>query len=110
MNTGHEMATVIDRRKDYRVRKSLRYSVTEGAFAAAMVGFGESFFVAYALLFHASTLQIGLLSALPQALGSLFQFFSTTLIRIFKSRKRFVMSGALLQSSYVCPGRQSCFF
>jgi MFS family permease len=103
MNGGCEIGGSPDRRKDYRVRKSLRYSVTEGAFAAAMVAFGESFFVAYALLLHATTLQIGLLSALPQALGSLFQFFSTTLIRLFKSRKRFVMSGALLQALMYVP-------
>ncbi len=94
---------VIDRRKDLRVRKSLRYSVTEGAFAAAMVGFGETFFLPFALLLKASTLQIGLIGALPQALGSLLQFFSNTLIARFRSRKRFVMSGALLQCLMYLP-------
>lgn len=94
---------VIDRRKDYRVRKSLRYSVTEGALAASMVGFGESFFVAYALLLKATTLQVGLLSALPQALGALLQFFSNALIRAFGSRKKLVMSGSLLQALMYVP-------
>ena len=94
---------VIDRRRDLRVRKSLRYSISEGAFAAAMVGFGESFFLPYALLLRASTLQVGLISALPQALGSLLQFFSNTLISRFHSRKRFVMSGALLQALMYIP-------
>jgi MFS family permease len=94
---------LLDRRKDHRVRKSLRYSVSEGAFAAAMVGFGESFFLPYALLLKASTLQVGLISALPQAAGSLLQFFSNTLITRFHSRKRFVMVGALLQALMYIP-------
>ena len=101
---------VIDRRKDLRVRKSLRYSISEGAFAAAMVGFGESFFLPYALLLKASTLQVGLISALPQAVGSLLQFFSNTLIAKFHSRKRFVMSGALLQSLMYVPVGLAFFF
>ncbi|OGW47701.1 MAG: hypothetical protein A2078_05825 [Nitrospirae bacterium GWC2_57_9] len=110
--TGSELdeSTNIDRRKDYRVRKSLRYSVTEGALAAAMVGFGESFFVAYALLLRASTLQVGLLSALPQALGALLQFFSNDLIRLFGSRRRFVVSGALLQALMYLPVALVFFF
>jgi MFS family permease len=104
MDDGHTSdGSGIDRRKDYRVRESLRHSVTEGAFAAAMVGFGESFFVAYALLLKATTLQVGLLSALPQALGALLQFFSNALIRFFGSRRQLVISGALLQALMYLP-------
>jgi MFS family permease len=103
VSNGQKKDEIVDRRKDHRVRKSLRHSVTEGAFAAAMVGFGESFFVAYALLLKATTLQVGLLSSLPQALGSLMQFFSNALIRIFGSRKRLVTSGALLQALMYLP-------
>lgn len=110
MNMSCGASASPDRRKDYRVRKSLRYSVAEGAFAAAMVGFGESFFIAYALLLKATNLQVGLLEALPQALGSLFQFFSSALIRAFKSRKRFVMSGALLQALMYVPIALVYFF
>lgn len=68
-----------------------------------MIGFGESFFVAYALFLKATTLQVGLLSALPQALGSLFQFFSNVLIRAFGSRKRLVVTASLLQGLMYLP-------
>ncbi len=102
-NEPHNTGSGADRRKDYRVRKSLRYSVSEGAFAAAMVGFGESFFVAYALLLGAGTVQVGLLSALPQALGALLQFFSNRLIHAVGSRKRLVMQGAFLQALMYVP-------
>jgi len=99
-----------DRRKDYRIRKSLRYSVFDGAFSAAMIGFGESFFVAYALFLKATTLQVALLSALPQALGSLLQFFSNGLIRALGSRKRLVIAGALLQGFMYVPVALIFFF
>ena len=59
--TGNDLDAIVDRRKDYRVRKSLRYSVFDGGFSAAMIGFGESFFVAYALFLKATTLQVALL-------------------------------------------------
>jgi MFS family permease len=96
-------APAVDRRHDHRVRKSLRYSVFDGAFAASMIGFGESFFVAYALFLKATIFQVGLLSSLPQALGSLLQFFSNGLIRLAGSRKRLVVIGALLQGLMYAP-------
>ena len=68
-----------------------------------MIGFGETFFVAYALFLKATTLQVGLLSALPQALGSLFQFFSNALIRASGSRKRLVVTASLLQGTMYVP-------
>ena len=92
-----------DRRKDFRVRKSLRYSVFDGAFAAVMIGLGESFFVAYSLFLKATPLQVGLLSSLPQGLGSLLQIFSNRLIRAFGSRKRLVVAAALLQGLMYVP-------
>jgi hypothetical protein len=37
---------------------SLRYSLFDGAFSAAMIGFGESFFVVYGLFLKATTFQV----------------------------------------------------
>ncbi|HSQ78860.1 MAG TPA: MFS transporter [Nitrospirota bacterium] len=107
---SNDVDVIVDRRKDDRVRKSLRYSVFDGAFSAAMVGFGESFFVAYALFLKATTLQVAFLSALPQALGSLLQFFSNGLMRALGSRKRLVISGALLQGFMYVPVALIYFF
>jgi MFS family permease len=92
-----------ERRKNYRTRKSLRYSVFDGTFAAAMIGLGESFFVAYSLFLKATTIQVGLLSSLPQGLGSILQFFSNRLIHAFGSRKRLVVTSALLQGLMYVP-------
>jgi MFS family permease len=99
-----------DRRTDPSRRRSLRYSVIDGAFSASMIGFGESFFVAYALFLKAVTLQVGLLSSLPQALGSLLQLFSNRLIRLFGSRKRLVVTAAALQALMYLPVALVFFF
>lgn len=50
--------------------RSRRYGIREGAFQAIMLGGGENYLSAFALLLHASAFQIGLLSALPQLLGT----------------------------------------
>ena len=100
----------IERRQDLRTRKSLRYSVIDGMFSASMIGFGESFLVAYAIFLKATTLQIGLLSSLPQALGSAMQFFSTRLIHLLGTRKRLVVASALLQGLMYVPVALVFFF
>jgi len=110
MNSEKTGTSRNDRRKDYRVRKSLRYSIFDGAFSASMIGFGESFFVAFGLFLKSTTLQVGLLSSLPQALGSMLQFFSNGLIRAFGSRKRLVVTAALLQGLMYVPVALVFFF
>jgi MFS family permease len=103
MHTGYNNSVTEDRRKDHHVRKSLRYSLFDGTSSAAMIGFGESFFIPYALLMNATTLQIALLSSLPQALGSLIQVFSNWLIRGLGSRKRLVIYAAVFQGFMFIP-------
>ncbi len=89
--------------QDPRVRKSLKFSILDGAFAASMIGFGESFFAAFAVFLRANNIQLGLLSALPQALGSFSQLLSNVLIKAFRSRKRLVCIAASLQGAMFIP-------
>ena len=96
--------------QDEKIQKSLRYSIFDGAFSAAMIGFGESFFVPFALFLKATSIQIGVLSSLPQALGSLLQLFSGRLISFFGSRKRLVALAALLQGLMYIPVALVFFF
>jgi MFS family permease len=84
--------------REDRIKKSLKYSVIDGSFYTAMVGFGESFFSAFAVFLKATNFQIGLLSSLPQALSAFLQIFSNKLISMFKSRKMLVCTAALIQS------------
>src|SRR3989339_2065867 len=84
-------------KKKEAIRKSLRYSILDGTFYSLMVGFGESFFSAFAVFLKANNMQLGLLGSLPQALGSLSQLVSNRLIWLFNSRKKFVCTSALLE-------------
>ena len=86
-----------------RIRRSLMLSVVDGAFYAAMVGFGESFFVAYAVYLGANNIHIGLLGSIPQALASFAQVASGRLIHLFRTRKRLVLAGVFLQALMFIP-------
>lgn len=93
-----------------KIRKSLKYSILDGSFYSAMVGFGESFFAAFAILMNATSVQLGLLDALPKSLGSISQLFSNKLVSYFKSRKRFVYTSALLEGLMYIPIALIFFF
>lgn len=92
------------------IKKSLRYSILDGTFASMMVGFGESFFSAFAVFLKANNIQLGLLGSLPQMIGSLSQLFSNRLINFLKSRKRLVCISALLQGLMYIPIALVFFF
>lgn len=80
-----------------KIRKSLRYSILDGAFFSIMTGFGESFFTAYAVFLRASNFVIGLVGSLPQMIGYFSQLLAGKMIRLFGSRQRFICVFALLQ-------------
>jgi len=83
---------------EVKKKRSLRYSITDGSFYSVMVGFGESFFSAYALFLSATASQIALLGSLPQAVGSVSQLFTEKLLLFFQTRKRLVLVSATLQA------------
>ncbi len=78
--------------------RSRRYSIREGAFQAVMVGGGENYLSAFALLLHASAFQIGLLSALPQIVGTWAQLLSVKVLNRFHHRKTLILVGAAGQA------------
>ena len=96
--------------KEQKIKKSLKYSIFDGAFCSMMIGFGESFFSAFAVFLKATNLQLSLLGSLPQTLGSLFQMFTNRLIKLFKSRKKLVCIGALFQTLMYIPVALVFFF
>jgi MFS family permease len=78
--------------------RSRRYGIREGAFQAIMQGAGENYLSAFGLLLHASVFQIGLLSALPQLVGTWAQLFSVKVLNRFQHRKAIILTGALGQA------------
>jgi MFS family permease len=91
------------RNTDERIKKSLRYSILDGTFAASMIGFGESFFSVFAVFLGANNIHLGLLSSLPILLGSLTLLFSNRIIKLLRSRKKVVVIFALLQGCVYIP-------
>lgn len=92
-----------------KIKKSLIYSIIDGTFWAMMVGCGESFFSAFAVLMCANTIQLGILGSLPQVLGSVSQFFTNRLVNLFRSRQRFICLAVLVQAFMYIPIALSFF-
>ncbi|MBI3809123.1 MAG: MFS transporter [Nitrospirae bacterium] len=78
--------------------QSRRYGIREGAFQAIMLGGGENYLSAFALLLYASAFQIGLLSALPQLIGTWTQLLSVKALRWVRHRKSIILTGVAGQA------------
>jgi MFS family permease len=63
-----------------------------------MQGVGENYFTAFALLFKASTAQVGLLTALPAFIGTFAQLASVFYLRWFDHRQQVVVVTAVIQA------------
>jgi len=95
---------------EVKVKKSLKLSIIEGGFASAMVGFGESFFSAFAIFLKASNFQISLIGSLPRAMGSFVQLYSHKMLEVFKSRKKLIAFFVFLQALMYLPIALVFFF
>lgn len=84
------------------LRQSLRASVFDGAGNAAMLGFGELYFPAFALLLGATSFEVGLLTTVPMLTGAVAQLLAPRLARQF-GNKRLVVVGALAQAAVFVP-------
>ena len=81
------------------IRRSLRYSLGDGFCWSLTVGFAELYFSPFALFQGAANVLLGLITTLPQFLGSLFQLSSSFLVRKSGSRKRFILWGLFAQGA-----------
>lgn len=77
---------------------SLKASNRDGMAWACMVGLGESFISAFGIFLKASSLQISLLSTLPQFLGAVFQMIGVWAQRFFRSRKHAISSAVIINA------------
>jgi len=78
--------------------QSRRYGIRDGACQAIMQGGGEQYLSAFALLLHATPFQVGLLSALPQLVGTWSQLLSVKALNRFQHRKTIMLAGATGQA------------
>jgi len=86
-----------------KVNKALKYSLLDGVSHSIMLGFGEQYFLAYAILMSANDLELGLVATLPILIASILQLFSIQLMHKMKSRKRAVVLFASMQAVMFIP-------
>ncbi len=84
------------------LRRSLRASTLDASCNAAMIGFGETYFPAFALLLGATPFQVGVLATAPVLAGAVFQLFSTAAAHRIGDR-RWVIASASLQAVTFLP-------
>jgi MFS family permease len=89
------------RAKKVNVRESLRSSFKDGIFAAFMAGVTEHYATPAALFLGASVQQVGLITALPNLLSSLSQFFSVRVIYWVGGRIKLLVRLVLSQASFI---------
>lgn len=80
------------------LRKALRRSVWDAGFFGAMVGVGESYFLAAGVAVGGSPLELALLVSLPLFLGSLGPVGAVVLLRRASRRRPLVVASAILQA------------
>ena len=76
---------------------SLRASIRDGVSNAVMLGSGETYLGAFGIFLQATTLQVGILSTLPQLFGAVMQWAGAIRMDSFRSRRRVIVTGALIQ-------------
>ncbi len=83
--------------------RSLRYSLYDGFFYSLMVGFGETYFSAFAVFLGANNFQLAMLSSLPPFCGGVSQFFTLRILDKMGSRQKMVTRFALAQGCFLLP-------
>jgi MFS family permease len=87
--------------KRVNVRESLRSSFKDGVFAAFMGGVTENYATPAALFLGATLQQVGLITALPNLLASLSQFFSVRVIYWVGGRVKLLVRMVVSQASFL---------
>src|SRR5262249_50096042 len=81
-----------------RPRDDLRASVVDGACLSAMIGLGETYFVAFALAVGVSQTVAGLVATLPMLAGASLQLATPWFLQRVRSYKKWVVLFASLQA------------
>jgi len=89
---------------------ALKASIKDGVSHAVMMGSGETYLGPFGIFLHASTLQVGLLSSLPQLFGAVMQWAGALNMDRIRSRRRVVIVGAAIQALTLIPMALIPFF
>ncbi|MBI2656902.1 MFS transporter, partial [Candidatus Woesearchaeota archaeon] len=79
-------------------KKSLKYSIYDGAAFAVMDGMTSSFLTPFAVALNASVNLIAALTYVPQLLGSFIQLFAAKIVEIVKDRRKILVVGSFMHA------------
>ena len=80
------------------VKKSLRYSIYDGAAFAAMDGMTASFMTPFAVALNASVNLIAALTYVPQLVGAFIQLFAAKLLEVLKDRRKILVISSFIHA------------
>ena len=80
------------------IRKSLKYSIYDGAAFAVMDGMTASFLTPFAVALNTSISLIAALTYVPQLIGAFVQLFATKLVEIVKDRRKILVVGSFIHA------------
>ncbi|MDA0587816.1 MAG: MFS transporter [Planctomycetota bacterium] len=86
-----------------RLRGDLRASILDGAAFGGMVGFGETYFPAFALAVGLGEMAAGMVSSVPLVAGGLMQLASPLAVKLLRSHRRWVVICAVIQALSFVP-------
>src|SRR3989344_6032464 len=79
-------------------KKSLKFSIYDGAAFSVMDGMTASFLVPFAVALNASVNLIAALSYVPQLLGAFAQLLSAKITEMFRDRKKILVISSLVHA------------
>ena len=80
------------------VKKSLKYSIYDGAAFAVMDGLTASFLTPFAVALNASVSMIAALTYVPQFIGSFIQLFAAKIVEVIKDRRKIIVFGSFMHA------------
>ena len=81
-----------------RIKKSLKYSVYDGAAFAAMDGMTASFLTPFAIALNASTHLIAALTYVPHLFGAFVQLLTAKIVEVLKDRRKIIVVASLIHA------------
>src|SRR3989344_1179134 len=79
-------------------RKSMKYSVYDGASFAVMEGATSSFMTPFAVALNASVNMIAAMSYIPQLAGAFMQLFAARIVEIVRDRKKILVYSSFIHA------------
>jgi len=80
------------------VKKSLKYSIYDGAAFAVMDGLTASFLTPFAVALNASVNLIAALTYVPQLIGAFIQLFTAKIVELLKDRRKILVVSSFMHA------------